>query len=95
MITFKDFVNEMHGKGTIDTIGKHHSNLSKFANTKRNSAAISYHAVQRNRASRLKNIRDKNVPDHLVKMNHGFDHEDSKKAKNLKARIRPSDYHNK
>lgn len=98
MRRFKAFVNEMlhgnemHGKGTIDNIGKHHSSLMKYDKTKRGSAANAYHSIQRDRASRLKNLRDKKIPAHHVAINKQYDHEDSKRAKELKARIKPSDY---
>ncbi len=49
--TNEDTINELHGKGSIGDIGKHHS--ARMTNGAPNSK---YHAIMRNRASRLRDM---------------------------------------
>lgn len=87
-------LDELTGKGSIETIGKHHSRLMNRSQTKKGSAAAQFHAVNRNRAMRLKNIRDGDGPlgKTTFKGRAEYAAQDSKLAKSLKPKIRKSDY---
>jgi DNA-binding transcriptional regulator YhcF (GntR family) len=92
MLSFKQYIVELHGKGSINAIGKHHNDLAMHTKTKRGSAAKEYHSLQRDRASRAKGIMTGRISGTFVKHNKEYSKEDRKKAHAAKARIKPSDY---
>jgi len=82
----EETIDEINGKGSIDAIGKHHS-----ARMNKSNPDSAYHVIMRNRASRLKNMRDHtgpNVP--ATQSSPGrkqmlkYAGEDSREAKRLK-----------
>lgn len=81
-----DRLDELTGKGDIDTIGKYHSQrmVKGMPNSK-------YHVVMRNRAARLRSLRDHSGPNpDATKISRGrkqmlkYAGEDSRLAKKLK-----------
>jgi hypothetical protein len=83
---FTDYVSEMYTKKDIDTIGKHHADRAV-----KGSPDAKYHTVMRNRAARLRSLRDHNGPNPAAtktsagrKTMLGYAGEDSKAAKALK-----------
>lgn len=77
----EETIDELHGKGSIDAIGKYHS--ERMTQGKPDSK---YHAIMRNRAKRLKDIRDGTGPlgKTTMKNRMEFATADSKEAKALK-----------
>jgi hypothetical protein len=83
---FSEWLEEMYTKRDIDAIGKHHADRAVKSNPD-----SKYHTVMRNRAARLRSLRDKSGPNApQTKFKAGrqqmlkFAGEDSKTAKRLK-----------
>ncbi|MGZ4851356.1 MAG: hypothetical protein ACXV2C_08265 [Candidatus Bathyarchaeia archaeon] len=83
---------ELHGKGKIDDIGRHHGKMRDHAHTKRGSNAKEYHTLQRNRAGRIKGILTGRISGTFVKHNKEYNKQDREKAREVKSKIKSSDY---
>lgn len=85
-LSFVEWLDEMYTKKDIDIIGKHHADRAV-----KGQPNSKYHTVMRNRAARLRSLRDKSGPNApQTKFKAGrqqmlkYAGEDSKQAKRIK-----------
>lgn len=93
MKTFGEFITELTSKGKgLDDVQQYHSTMATVYKTKLRSDAQDFHRVQNHRAKRIQALRDNKIKPNHIDFNKRYNRQDSKRAKELKSRIKPSQY---